>query len=179
VLENVGLHYSFVFLTLQVDGLECSWSFLFVFYRTKIQHCNNNRHCSTNLTMRKASIYILCNVTLQSCFCFDKFLKRRPQGLLRDHRFRKYLPVARMQPAVLLELNWSLSTQAGPLWKRLVLWFSLPICSAEESVSRQRVSKTWEQHSRRGWMKILLILYYKYTTYGFTMQAGGTLVLVR
>jgi hypothetical protein len=49
---------------------------------------------------------------------------------------------------VLLELSWSLNTQAGPLRKHLLLSFSLPICNTEKSVSRQRISDGLKQHSK-------------------------------
>jgi hypothetical protein len=58
-------------------------------------------------------------------------LKRGSPGLITDHSSSWDLPIARIQPTVLLEFSWSLNTQAGPLRKHLLLSFALPICNTE------------------------------------------------
>jgi hypothetical protein len=59
-----------------------------------------------------------------------KILTRGSPSLLRDHPSSGDLPIQRIQTTALLELSGNLNTQAGPLRKHLLLWFSLPMCNA-------------------------------------------------
>jgi hypothetical protein len=70
-----------------------------------------------------------------------RIIKRGSPGLLRDHPSSGDLPIARIQPTVLLELSLSLKTQAGPLRKHLLLWFSLPISN---TVREERIQATYQ-----------------------------------